>query len=135
MAADIVTVFFAATVLSGLLMDLALSTPGSAPALNHDIRAEMTRSSLNYAFWLNLVFGALAACLTVQARRHPMITMRARTTPATAWQVTGTDQIRQWACRGSGAVSAIVRSGCCTDMRHQERPGTPEDSHGPLCRD
>jgi len=72
MAAYIGLVFFATMVLSGLLMDLAFTALGLVPAPNHDIRARMTQFSLNYTFWLNLAFGALAAYLVVQARRHPM---------------------------------------------------------------
>ena len=72
MAAYIGLVFFATMALSGLLMDLAFTALGLVPAPNHDIRARMTQFSLNYTFWLNLAFGALAAYLVVQARRHPM---------------------------------------------------------------
>ena len=72
MAAYIGAVFYATMVLSGLLMDLAFTTLGLVPAPDHDIRAEVTHFSLNYTFWLNLAFGALATYLIVQARRHPM---------------------------------------------------------------
>ncbi len=72
MAVYIGAVFFATMVLSGLLMDLAFTALGLVPVPNHDIRAEVTHFSLNYTFWLNLVFGALAAYLVVQAKRHPM---------------------------------------------------------------
>ncbi len=72
MAAYIGAVFYATMVLSGLLMDLAFTTLGLVPAPDHNMRAEVTHFSLNYTFWLNLAFGALAAYLIVQARRHPM---------------------------------------------------------------
>ena len=72
MAAYIGAIFFTTMVLSGLLMDLAFTALGLVPTSNHDIRARMTHFSLNYSFWLNLLFGALAAWLFVQARRHPM---------------------------------------------------------------
>jgi uncharacterized membrane protein YraQ (UPF0718 family) len=72
MAAYIGLVFFATMALSGLLMDLAFTALGLVPAPSHDIRAQMTQFSLNYTFWLNLGFGALAASLIVQARRNPM---------------------------------------------------------------
>ena len=72
MAAYIGAVFFATMMLSGLLMDLAFTALGLVPASDHNIRAEMTHFSLNYTFWLNLVFGAVAAYLIVQARRHPI---------------------------------------------------------------
>ncbi len=72
MAAYIGAIFFTTMVLSGLLMDLAFTALGLLPTANHDIRARLTQFSLNYTFWLNLLFGALAAWLVVQARRHPM---------------------------------------------------------------
>ncbi len=72
MAAYISAIFFATMVLSGLIMDLAFNALGLVPAPNHDIRIQMTRFSLNYTFWLNLLFGGLATWLVLQARRHPM---------------------------------------------------------------
>ncbi len=72
MAAYISAIFFTTMVLSGLLMDLVFTMLGLVPTPNHDIRARMTHFSLNYTFWLNLLFGALSTWLVVQARRHPM---------------------------------------------------------------
>jgi hypothetical protein len=37
------------------------------------MRAEMVQFSLNYTFWLNLVFGAIALALVVLARRAPVV--------------------------------------------------------------
>ena len=72
MAAYIGGLFFVTMAVSGLLMDLAFNALGLVPAPNQNIRAEMTHFSLNYTFWLNLLFGALAVYLAIQAKRHPM---------------------------------------------------------------
>jgi len=37
-----------------------------------DVRAHLTHFSLNFTFWLNLGFGALAAYWFWLARKHPM---------------------------------------------------------------
>src|SRR5207302_7652355 len=63
MAAYIAAVFYATMVIASLLMDVAFTGLGLVPQPNPDIRAEMTRFSLNYTFWLNLIFGALAVYL------------------------------------------------------------------------
>ena len=72
MAAYIGAVFFVTMALAGLLMDLLFGAAGLVPAPSHDIRAQMTHFSLDYTFWLNLVFGTLSIALIVLARRHPM---------------------------------------------------------------
>jgi uncharacterized membrane protein YraQ (UPF0718 family) len=72
MAAYIGTVFFVTMVLAGLLMDLIFTGLGLVPSAHHDIRAEMTRFSLNYTFWLNVLFGLVSMALIVLAWRHPM---------------------------------------------------------------
>ena len=72
MAAYIAAVFYATMVLAGLLMDLVFSALGLVPAGSAGIRAQVTRFSLDHTFWLDLVFGALAAGLVVVSRRHPM---------------------------------------------------------------
>jgi len=46
---------------------------GWIPARNPDIRGEMMHFELDYTFWLNLVFGALAVALFWIARRNPMV--------------------------------------------------------------
>jgi hypothetical protein len=53
-------------------MDLAFNAAGWVPARNPNIRGEMTDFSLDYTFWLNLAFGALALWLFWTARRNPM---------------------------------------------------------------
>ncbi len=72
MAAYIAAVFYATMVLSALVMDVAFNALGWIPAGRPDVHAEMVHFSLNYTFWLNLVFGLLAAALFVVARRSPM---------------------------------------------------------------
>jgi hypothetical protein len=65
-------VFFATMVLSAILMDLAFSALHAVPAPNPNVRHDLTSFSLNYTFWLNLVFGALALYLWRLNRAHPM---------------------------------------------------------------
>ncbi|WP_428390779.1 permease [Lichenicoccus sp.] len=72
MAAYIGTIFFVTVVLSGLFMDVVFRALGLVPSANNNIRAEVTHFSLNYTFWLNLVFGGLTIALIIMARRHPM---------------------------------------------------------------
>jgi uncharacterized membrane protein YraQ (UPF0718 family) len=71
MAAYIAAVFYATMVLAAILMDMLFNAIGWVPARNPDIRAEMTDFSLDYTFWLNIVFAALAAFLFWTAQRNP----------------------------------------------------------------
>ena len=72
MAAYVAAVFFATMVVSALLMDVLFTALGLVPARGTDVRAAVTHFSLDYTFWLNLLFGALAVWLASLARRHPM---------------------------------------------------------------
>jgi len=72
MAAYIAAVFYATMVIASLLMDVAFTGLGLVPQPNPDIRAEMTSFSPNYTFWLNLIFGALAAYLFWLNWKYPM---------------------------------------------------------------
>jgi len=72
MAAYIGGVLYATMVLAALVMDLAFTGFGLVPDHATDVRAHLTRFSLNYTFWLNVLFGALAVYLFWMARRHPM---------------------------------------------------------------
>jgi hypothetical protein len=73
MAAYIGAVFYAAMVVTAIVMDVAFSALGWVPAHHPGaMRAEMVQFSLNYTFWLNLVFGAIALALVVLARRAPV---------------------------------------------------------------
>jgi uncharacterized membrane protein YraQ (UPF0718 family) len=71
MAAYIAGVFYATMVLSALLMELAFSALGWIPLARPDVRAQMVRFSLDYTFWLNIAFGALAVWLFTLSRRAP----------------------------------------------------------------
>lgn len=72
MATYIGSIFAATMVASALIMEVVFSTLGFVPPPNVAIRTEMTHFSLNYTFWLNLVFGALGVYLFIMARRNPM---------------------------------------------------------------
>ena len=72
MAAYIGVVFYVTMVLASLVMDVAFTAFGLVPAPNPNIRTEMTSFSLDYTFWLNLIFGALAAYFFWLNRQHPM---------------------------------------------------------------
>ena len=71
LAAYIGTVFYATMVAAALLMDVAFGAAGWVPPPNPNIRAEMVSFSFNYTFWLNLIFGALAAYFFWLNRKHP----------------------------------------------------------------
>ena len=45
---------------------------GLVPPHVADLRARVEHFSLDYTFWLDLLFGALAVVLFVLNRRHPM---------------------------------------------------------------
>jgi hypothetical protein len=72
MAAYIFAVFFVTMVAAALVMDLAFTVLGWVPAPDPNIRAEMIDFRMNYTFWLNIVFGALAAYFVYLNVRHPM---------------------------------------------------------------
>jgi uncharacterized membrane protein YraQ (UPF0718 family) len=72
MAAYIGAVFYVTMVVAALVMDLAFTAAGWVPPPNPNIRAEMVTFSLNYTFWLNLAFGALAIYFFWLNRKHPM---------------------------------------------------------------
>jgi uncharacterized membrane protein YraQ (UPF0718 family) len=71
MAAYIGAVFYTTMVLAALAMDVLFNALGWVPARDPDIRGEVMHFSLDYTFWLNLAFGALAAALFWIARRNP----------------------------------------------------------------
>ena len=71
MAAYIAAVFYATMVVAALIMDLAFNALGWVPTRRPNLRAEMVHFSINYTFWLNLVFGALALWLFLLSRRAP----------------------------------------------------------------
>lgn len=72
LAAYIGGMFYITMAAAALIMDGAFNILGWIPPQKSDIHAEMTHFALDYTFWLNLVFLALAIALFVIARRHPM---------------------------------------------------------------
>jgi hypothetical protein len=72
MAAYIAAVFYATMVIAALIMDVAFTATGLVPEPNPNIRARLTTFSLNYTFWLNLAFAALAGYFVWLNRKHPM---------------------------------------------------------------
>lgn len=72
MAAYIGGVFYVTMVIASMVMDLASTALGFVPTPDPNVRAHITHFALNYTFWLNLVFGALAAYLFWVAHQNPM---------------------------------------------------------------
>ncbi|MEG9524950.1 MAG: permease [Hyphomicrobiales bacterium] len=72
MAAYVGGVFFVTMALAALIVDLAFTGLGWIPSRDVDVQAQMTTFSLNYTFWLNLLFGALAAYLFWVNHQNPM---------------------------------------------------------------
>jgi uncharacterized membrane protein YraQ (UPF0718 family) len=72
MAAYIGVVFYASMVVAAIVMDVAFSALGLVPAHHVGMQASMTHFALNYTFWLNGLFGVIAAVLFLLARRAPV---------------------------------------------------------------
>jgi hypothetical protein len=72
MAAYMAAIFFVTMAISALVMDLAFVAAGLVPSHDSDVRQQLSHFSLNYTFWLNLVFGALALYWFWISHRHPM---------------------------------------------------------------
>ncbi len=72
MAAYIGAVFYVTMVIAALVMDLAFTALGWIPPHETNIRARLATFSLDYTFWLDLLFGALALYLFWFAHRNPM---------------------------------------------------------------
>jgi uncharacterized membrane protein YraQ (UPF0718 family) len=68
----IFAIFFVTMVASALIMDGAFQVLHLVPKPNPNVRHDLTTFSLNYTFWLNLVFGALAIYLWRLDAAHPM---------------------------------------------------------------
>ncbi|HEY0392935.1 MAG TPA: permease [Candidatus Elarobacter sp.] len=64
--------FFMTMVLSAVVMDGVFSALHLVPKPNPNIRHDLTMFAFNYTFWLNVVFGTLAAYLWWLSSRHPM---------------------------------------------------------------
>ena len=67
-AAYIFCVFFVAMAASGVVVALLFHAVGLVPHPHADIRAHVEHVSLNYTFWLNVAFGALAVWLWRRGR-------------------------------------------------------------------
>jgi uncharacterized membrane protein YraQ (UPF0718 family) len=65
-------VFFATMVVAAIAMDGAFSALHLVPKPNPAIRHDLSMFSLNYTFWLNLLFGGLGLYLWRLNARHPM---------------------------------------------------------------
>ena len=63
MAAYIAGIFFVTMVLAAIVMDAAFTGLGLVPPRDPNIRAEMSSFAIDYTFWLNIAFGALAVWL------------------------------------------------------------------------
>ncbi len=72
MAVYIGALFYATIAIAGAIMELAFTALGLVPAQRGDVRGDLMSFSLDYTFWLNLVFGALALWLFWINRRNPM---------------------------------------------------------------
>lgn len=72
MAAYIGIVFYATMALSAIIIDVGFHALHLVPQSNGQIEQTLTHFSFNYTFWLNLVFGALAAWLFFLDWRNPM---------------------------------------------------------------
>jgi uncharacterized membrane protein YraQ (UPF0718 family) len=72
MAAYIFVVFYITMVASALVMDAGFTALGWMPQPDPNIRAEMVEFRIDYTFWLNIVFGALAAYLAYLNWKNPM---------------------------------------------------------------
>jgi len=71
MAAYIFAVFYATMVIAALVMDLAFTALGWVPQPNPNIRAEMVDLRIDYTFWLNILFGTLAAYFAYLNWKNP----------------------------------------------------------------
>jgi uncharacterized membrane protein YraQ (UPF0718 family) len=65
-------VFFVTMVAAAILMDAIFSAAHLVPVPDPKVRMHLTTFAFNYTFWLNLIFGALAAYLWIVDARHPM---------------------------------------------------------------
>lgn len=72
MAAYIGVVFYVTMVAAALVMDIIFKALHLVPAANPHLRMDLVTFKLNYTFYLNIVFGALAVYLWALNRKHPM---------------------------------------------------------------
>ena len=72
-AAYIGVVFYVTMVLAGIIMDIAFTSFGWVPQPNPNLRVEITHFAVNYTFWLNIIFGVLAAYFIWLAKQRNMV--------------------------------------------------------------
>ncbi len=72
MALYIGLVFYGTMVAAAIIMDVIFNALHIVPAPNAHMRSAMALFSLNYTFYLNIVFGCIAVWLWSLNRRHPM---------------------------------------------------------------
>lgn len=72
MAAYIGTVFFVTMVAAGIIMQFVFGAFGAIPHANPAARASLMTFAVNYTFWLNLAFAAVALYLWYLNAKHPM---------------------------------------------------------------
>jgi len=72
MALYIAAIFFVTMVAAGILMDVLFGAFHGIPTPNPHMRADMTLFRVNYTFWLNVIFGAVALYLWRVNRANPM---------------------------------------------------------------
>jgi uncharacterized membrane protein YraQ (UPF0718 family) len=72
MAAYIAVVFYASMVAAALLMDFVFAALGWIPHERPNMHAAMVHFSVNYTFWLNIVFALICVVLFAIARRAPV---------------------------------------------------------------
>jgi len=73
MAAYIGAVFFVTMVAAGIIMQLIFGSIHAIPIPNVNIRHDLVLFTINYTFWLNMIFGAVALYLWYLNKRHPKV--------------------------------------------------------------
>jgi uncharacterized membrane protein YraQ (UPF0718 family) len=69
MAAYMAGVFYVTMAGAAIVLDLGFRALGLVPRLRPDIKAQLMHVSIDYTFWLNLVFAVVAIALVVRARK------------------------------------------------------------------
>jgi uncharacterized protein len=72
MAAWLAAILYVTMVIAAIIIDLLFNLLGIVPEASGNIRDQMTTFSIDYTFWLNLAFGALALWLFWLNHRNPM---------------------------------------------------------------
>ncbi len=72
MAAYIGCIFFVTMTLTGMVMGSIFGAFHAIPTPNPHMRMSLVMFSVNYTFWLNVIFGGLAAYAWYLNRKHPM---------------------------------------------------------------